>query len=134
PYLYRRLGKWRLYNQYNVIGGTYVLPLISSPGSTNSGLTTTTFTAFSGGQFALQAMSDTTGLAPYSGANELFEFSVSFTVLLTPSLIGAGNYYANVGACIASGTSVSLLGSPLQTIGYDAPIAASPPNMIFPIT
>src|ERR1017187_493988 len=22
PYLYRRLGKWRLYNQYNVIGGT----------------------------------------------------------------------------------------------------------------
>ena len=134
PYLYRRLGKWRLYNQYVVLKGTAAPPYASSPWSTNTNLTTGgPFTALASAQWSLQSLCDTTGIAPYSGANELWEFSLSFSAFWGATVSGA-TVYANIGACITSGTTPGFLGVPMAIAEVGALTAEGGPSIITPIT
>ena len=121
PYLYRRIGKWRLYNQFELFAGdTLTQPYLSNPWSTTAGITSGTFALLNSAQFSLESMSDTTSLPSYSGSNELFQFSVSFTARIVPT--GSANNYAymNIGAGIASGTGApSMLEGPFcELVGY----------------
>lgn len=106
PWHYRRAGKWRLYNQYQLFAGSSTTPYQSNPWSTNAGLGSS-FSVLSNAQFSLASLSDTAGIPPFAASSgELWQFSITGTaVVLTDNT--ANNYaYMSIGAGIDVGTGV----------------------------
>ena len=121
PYLYRRAGKWRLYNEYTVLGGnTLLTPYHSNPWSNQTGISSGgAFTKLQNGQFSLQSMSDTISIAPYFGTNEWMEWSVTLTVGYLLSDSSALGTHVFIGAALGTGTGVpSFLVGPF--VGFTA--------------
>ncbi len=132
PFLYRRLGKWRLYNEYYIYqGNPLTTPFYSHNWSdTGTGITTGTWTTFPSASFTLEALSDTPSLPPVSISGEFFVFNVSFNVYLTISGAGAEGAHLNVGASLQSGSSPNMLLQPMAE--FTAPQTTV--SCAFPIT
>lgn len=118
PFLYAHTGKWRLHNQYSLVGGAPLsLPHYTNPWSSNSlSSASTTWALASSAQWSLQSLSDTTGLPSYAGPNEFWEWNVSMSALIVPS---QNNILCSVdiGAAVGVGTGVpSMIGGPFQTV------------------
>ena len=115
PWLYRRDGKWRLYNQYQVLAGNDIAtPLYDNPWSTQSGLIPGGWAAFNSAQFTLQSLSDTPSIAPFFGANEWIEMDLSYSVYATVSSGAANPCHFACGAQINAGTGINMLTMPFE--------------------
>ena len=97
PFLYRRLGKWRFYNQYNIIAGDLIsLPYITNPWSANANFTSTSFATLANSTFSLESFSDTPSLPPIVATGDMLEVAISFSVSAITST-GAQNSVYQVG-------------------------------------
>ena len=110
PYLYRRTGKWRLYNQYYINNAWFSSPFVSNPWSTNNNFTSVTVTPMASSTTTFESSSDTTSIPPVFAVGDLLEISTSFTISTTTH---TGTQYA----AIEVGFGLVQGGSLLSTIG-----------------
>jgi hypothetical protein len=84
PFLYRRAGKWRFYNEYNIaIGNQTTLPMSSNPWSTNSNFQSSAAssvpTALASTTTTFESVSDTPSIPPVFANGDLLEVSLTLT-------------------------------------------------------
>ena len=95
PFLYRRAGKWRLYNQYDIIAGNVITtPFYSNPWSANANFTSTSFVALANATFTFESASDLpSGPPPVFASGDFIDVALSFTVNAITSTSTQNAYY-----------------------------------------
>lgn len=90
PFLYRRTGKWRLYNQYNILAGNFFsLPMNTNPWSTNTNFTSSTSVALASANFTFESASDLiSGPPPVFAVGDMLVVNASFTAQISNSTGG----------------------------------------------
>jgi len=112
-FLYRRQGKFRLYNQYPIVGGNFIsTPFYSNPWSTNTNFTSTSVVALASSTLTLESLSDTTSIPPVFASGDLFEISMNFTAV-TLTHTGTQNALIEIGfGLVQNGSLLSTAGLP----------------------
>jgi hypothetical protein len=112
PFLYRRAGKLRLYNQYYIQNDWFTTPFNSNPWFTVNNFTSTSAIILAGTTATMQASSDTTSIPPYFVDGDLLELSVSGTIA-TVTHTGPQNAFIQLGLGITvNGVLQSVVGLP----------------------
>ena len=107
-FLYRRLGKYRFYNDYALYIPTISTPYSSNPWSTNNNFTSTTNVALASSTYTFASMSQTTGISPVFAAGDLLQFTVSFTVDIVTHT-GTQNSFFSFGLGLIQASSIDLV-------------------------
>jgi hypothetical protein len=137
PFLYRRLGKWRLYNEYSLLAGAIVPPLYSSPWSVNAGFQgQSTAVALASSTLTFESASSTpSGPAPAFLEGDLLRFSTSFTafgnnkagpnhtmIQIGFGLVQSGTLFPSGGSVVADfsdpGSTFTTHAAPVSVCGY----------------
>lgn len=127
PFLYRRMGKWRLVNQYFIDGGVTFPPLYSSPWSTNTGFSSSPATPLASATATFQSLSDTLGIAPNFQAGDMLVFNTAFTALVGNSN-GTQHSIAQVGfGLVQGGALLNTGGFPSVLIDAQSTVATAVP-------
>ena len=113
PFLYRRMGKWRLYNQYIINGGAIIPPVYSAPWSTNTAFSSASVTPLASTTYTLESMSDTPSIPPVIQVGDMLQFNMCFTALVNNSN-GSQHSIAAVGLGPHSGGIAALDGRPTE--------------------
>ena len=138
PFLYRRQGKWRLYNQYNILAGNFIsLPMNTNPWSTNTNFTSTTSVALASTNFTFESVSDLPlGPPPVFAAGDMLVVNASFTAQINNSMggqagvaeIGFGLYQG--GSFISSYELGAVLIEAQSTVLSAVPVSVSAMSVI----
>ena len=119
PFLYRLAGKWRLYNEYNLLGaGTLTLPYYSSPWSVNNNFTSTTPAVLASTTLTFASASSTTSIPPVFNSGDLIVYNISTTAYITTHT-GTQNALVDIGfGLVQSATLTPLLTAQTALASY----------------
>jgi len=129
PFLYRRAGKWRLYNQYQVVAGNFIsLPMNTNPWSTNTGFSSSSVTPLASATFTFESVSDLpSGPPPVFATGDMLVLSLSLTAQVNNSTGGQAGV-AQIGfGLVQGGSLLSTIGSPAVLVEAQSTVLSAVP-------